>query len=811
MSRTPFNRDWFVQPNVSIFQQLNDDPDNRTRVTLPHDAMITMPRSADAPGGAGAGYFTGGAVQYSKSFPVPLEWRDKRVSVEFQGVYRDAMVYVNGVFADHRAYGYSTFRVALDPFLKYGEGNTIRVEARAHNDSRWYSGLGIHRDTALIVTELAHVAADGVRVTTPDVDPERAVLAVSTAVVNESTSTRLLSLTSRVVDAGGTEVTAVTSPITLRAGATGVTRQRAYIQRPSLWSVEQPTLYRVVTELREDATLLETREATVGIRTLQLDPLHGLRINGEVVKLRGANVHHDNGILGAATIARAEERRVEILKGTGFNAIRSAHNPMSDAMLHACDRLGMLVMDEAFDMWAIGKNNFDYSTVFPEWWERDIEAMVTRDYNHPSVILYSIGNEVLDTGSPLGASLGRTLAEKVRSIDDTRFVTCGVSGFVSTITELIGAFKQQVGELKATGNVNDLMHEMHDLMSEISLSETVTRKTAEIHSVVDVVAHNYSDERYVGDQAMFPDRVLVGSETLPKRIDIIWDLVQQHPHVIGDFTWAGWDYLGEAGIGLPRYEDENGEEPPFAPFPSLLAWAADIDITGYRRPASYYREIVFGLRDEPFIAVERPGRHGKKSFALDWAWTDSTSSWSWSIDAGSPVSLEVYSASEEVELFLNGRSQGIRPSGPAHRYRSRFDLGFVPGELVAVARSSGREVARTTLRTAEGTPRLVVRADRTDLRADDTDLAFVTIELADHQGVLFVDRDVEVRVTVTGAGVLQGLGSARPETTERFDTPTQTTFEGRALAAIRPSGTGEIIVTAESSGLDGAWARLESR
>ncbi len=457
MPRSSFNHGWTVRPKVSIFAELNDDPDDRRSVTLPHDAMLALERSPEF--GQGPGYFPGGAVEYRKAFDVPEDWRARRVTLQLQGVYRDAVVRVNGAFASQRPNGYSVFSVPLDPFLRYGAENSVVVEARAHQDSRWYSGLGIHRDTVLSVTDLAHLATDGVRISTPEIDAGKAVVAISATIANEDVVTRTLRLRSTVLDALGAEVATTSSPFTVRAGESAVVRQRAYVPSPLLWSVEHPSLYRAVTEVWDGGERIDDLEISFGIRSLSLDPIDGLRINGEVVKLRGACIHHDNGVLGAAAIGRAEERRIEILKEAGFNAVRASHNPLSIAMIEACDRLGMLVIDETFDMWTTPKNNFDYSLSFPEWWERDVESLVAKDFNHPSVIVYSIGNEVLDAGNPHGARWGRALAEKVRALDPTRYTTNAVSGFVATITDLLPNFKREAGELRGKVGVNDLLGE----------------------------------------------------------------------------------------------------------------------------------------------------------------------------------------------------------------------------------------------------------------------------------------------------------------------------------------------------------------
>ena len=470
------------------------------------------------------------------------------------------------------------------------------MDARAHDDSRWYTGAGIYRNTTLIVTDPVHLAENGIRITTPMIERGRALALVASEVQNSSRHTVTATVGTALVDQAGTVVARDSSPVTVRPGDTAVIRHRLLVHDPELWSVERPTLYEARSTLDIDGVPTDTRETSFGIRRIDVDPERGLRINGDTVKLRGACLHHDNGILGAATITRAEERRIELLREAGFNAIRSSHNPLSNAMLDACDRVGMLVMDETFDMWLEGKSSYDYSLSFAEWWERDVEAMVARDINHPSVVFYSIGNEILETGDPLGSEWGRRLAEKIRYLDDTRLITNGVNGFVSVLRDVV-AMMAASGSEHGAGGVNDAMTSAGDFMNQISASPLVTERTAESFSVLDVAGLNYGDSRYELDRELFPNRVIVGSETFPTKIAEYWRLVQENSHVIGDFTWTGWDYLGEVGIGRVRYADE----PPVfeAPYPWITAWTGDLDITGVRRPISYYRETVFGLRHKP--------------------------------------------------------------------------------------------------------------------------------------------------------------------------------------------------------------------
>jgi beta-galactosidase len=810
MTIASFNDGWTVGPKTSIYAALQGAGAAGEPVTLPHDALISTERSAER-GRADVGFFTGGAFTYTKSFAVPEEWRGKRVTLEFQGAYRDAVVFLNDDFAAQRPNGYSTFYVALDPFLRYDTDNTVTVEVRTEQDSRWYTGAGLYRDVRLHVTDLVHITPTGVTISTPDVDDDRAVVEIATTIRNQGTGSHTVQLRTELRDPDGVVVAADLAPVTVRAGELSTARQRMYVPRARRWDVETPELYAAASILTDGDRQIDFRTTSFGIRTLQLDPAHGLRVNGRSVKLRGACIHHDNGLLGAATIAAAEERRVKVLKEAGFNAIRSAHNPLSPAMLDACDRLGMLVMDELTDVWTVSKSTNDYSLAFPEWWERDVEAMVEKDINHPSVIMYSIGNENPETGSALGARWSRDLAEKVRSLDESRFVTNGVNGFVAAIKEVAVLMQQHAAVAAAAEDqgVNGAMN-MGDFMNQVSASPQVTEKTAEAFSALDVAGMNYSDARYALDKDLFPNRIIVGSETFPSHIHENWAQVLQHSHVIGDFTWTGWDYLGEAGAGRITYLDGEGGVPAFeAGFPWLTSWTGDIDITGVRRPVSYYREIVFGLRDEPYIAVQRPETFGKPFFAGQWSWSDTVAGWSWDTP-GARTCVEVYSDADEVELLLNGQSLGRQPAGRDHAYKATFDVAFESGELQANALRDGTVTGTSMLRSATGRTVIHAEPEETVVAADTRDLAYIPVTFEDVHGNLVHADDRELTVTIGGPGELKAVGSGRPDQTERFDTGTHTTYDGRALVIVRPTGTGTITVSIAAPGVEPVVVRIEA-
>jgi hypothetical protein len=716
------------------------------------------------------------------------------------------MVFVNGDFLAQRPNGYSCFSVRVDPYIHFGGQNDIRVEARVHQDSRWYTGGGIFRDTHIILADPVHVALDGVRVTTPDVDAERAIVCVATTVENDTSTVRRVRVITRILDGDNTEITRWSAPVTVLPGGPEVCRARLTVPDPSLWGPDHPNLYVLHTLIVEDASdratdLLDEDRTTFGIRSLQLDSQHGLRVNGERVLLRGACIHHDTGPLGAAAIARAEERRVEILKQAGFNAIRSAHNPVSKATLDACDRLGILVVDELCDTWTQAKTALDYSIAFPEWWERDIDAMVSKDFNHPSVIMYSIGNEVPEIGRTTGSSWARRLAERLRALDGSRYITSAIN-VVAAMWDRFGEVAVEAGN--DPNHTDGLIAWFTQIADEITISEEATAVIEESAAVLDVLGLNYADVRYDLEHDRYPDRIILGSETFPGQIDVLWALAKESPHILGDFCWTGWDYLGESGLARVEPADSPNAAATgvYGPYPYLTASCFVIDITGHRRPLSYYRETVYGLRQEPYIAVHRPRPLERPMTQSPYGWTDSLASWSWDVITGTIVTVDVYSNADEVELLLNGRSMARSAVGTDRAHLARFEVPYEVGELCAIAYLSSEEQARTILHSAVDPVRLALMSDRHTLVAGDTDLAFVTITLEDDQGNVANHRDRRISVTVEGGGILAGLGTGRPCTEEMFGASECTTYDGRALAVVRPTSAGEIEVTVSADGCE---------
>jgi beta-galactosidase len=486
-------------------------------------------------------------------------------------------------------------------------------------------------------------------------------------------------------------------------------------------------------------------------------------------------------------------------------------------MLAACDRLGMLVMDEAFDMWTEQKNEDDYGRVFPDWWEADVDAMVRKDRNHPSVIMYSIGNEIPDTGNPAGASIGRAISERIRSLDDTRLVTNSINPLLACGPAMFASLGERAGAPSTSVDmgVNTMMSMMETWLPVLLQSEVVDEKTAESFSYLDVSGYNYTESRYAMDHELHPQRVIVGSETNAAKIAANWGLVREHAHVIGDFTWTGWDYLGESGIGRMQYGDgdagDGGTGGLMGSYPWITSNTGDIDITGFRRPVSYWREIVWGRRDTPYLAARPPVHHGQKSTLRQaWCFTDAIASWSWAGFEGQPITVEVYADADEVELLLNGKSVGRAAVGDSHPFVASIEAAYTPGELTAIAYRDGAETGRHALASANGPVELDVQVDRARIDATDRDLAYVDVTLVDGARNLQSGDDRPVTVAVDGPGVVQGFGSGNPCTEETFGAPTHETYNGRALAVIRPTGAGTITVTVSAKDCDDRTVTIEA-
>lgn len=807
MQKTKWNDNWLFWNSKDAFALVWNIPENARKITLPHDAMIESASHADSPNGGNTGFYDGGSYTYVKFYESKPGDRSRNIMLLFEGIYMNAFVYVNGQLAANRPYGYSGFTVPISAFLKDEGQNEIRVQVRnnACQNSRWYTGSGIYRDVYLLEADNTYITENSFLITTEECDEEEATVHLQASIKNADIAPKDLVVTFEIVNNQGDIVATEQKVISSLANSETTVFSRLSVENPSLWSDESPALYKAEVTVFEaepgdsGQTLcgepLDCESEKFGIRKLRLDAKHGLRVNGKSVKLRGACIHHDNGILGAKAFYEAEYRRVAILKNAGFNAIRMSHHPAAPALVKACDELGMYIMDEAFDMWTRAKSDYDYNLYFMDWWERDVEAMVMKDYNHPSVILYSIGNEIPEIGTDEGARLAAKISGLCHRLDPHRYTLASINGVFAAgdaVPQITADVAASVESDDDSINVNDFMTIMDKYMDKIVVHPEITKRLDKACAATDIAGYNYMTARYALDAKEAPNRVMVGSETYPPEIAANWREVTRYPQVIGDFTWTGWDYLGEAGVGIPAYR--FGEGGFGAQFPARLAYTGDIDITGFRRPLSYYREIVFGLRKAPYIAVQDPAHYGENLIKTPWVMSDAVSAWTFNGYENKPVVVEVYSSGDEVELFLDEKSIGKKPLTKEDNCRILFETTYQPGTLKAVSYEKGKAIGEYRLTTAAGKVRLTAQTDnfakadgKTEVKGNDNSgrkLVFVHLILQDDDGNVFTGADREITVDVDDNAVLLGFGSADPKSRENYCGNTITTFNGRALAII---------------------------
>ena len=799
MKRILFNDGWIFSNGTgsALAALLGPSQNPSKQVTLPHDAVIHTTR-ADHPIGNGMGFYPWENVNYVKTFQLPEDTEGKVVWLEFEGIYQNAFIYINNAYAGRCTYGYGNYFIEATRFLNVGKENTIKVVVKNGVPSgRWYTGGGIYRNVQMMVGGLLHIACKGVKISTLDIEEDQAVIRVVTPIEYSGSRTKEVVVRTELIDANGNVTAAAETPVTVFAHENKEIRQQLVVTSPALWDTEHPNLYTCHVTIEENELIADEWEDTFGIRRLQLDVRKGLRINGKPVKLRGGCIHHDNGIIGGTSFAHAEERRVRKLKEAGFNALRMSHHPAGKDLLRACDRLGMLVMDEFTDAWTTTKMDFDYGFHFDLCWEQDVENMVHKDYNHPCVVMYSIGNEIPETGNKIDSAWGKKIADKIRSLDDTRYIINCVNLMLSAMEHMDEILSSLgVNGDDSTREINSMMDNLGKMTALLMSHEVTTKATEEAFGQVDIAGYNYAASRYESDVDRFPNRIMLGSETYPPELANNWSLVEKYPQILGDFAWTAWDYLGEAGVGQITYGDEKAGF--YGSYPWRAAYAGTINLIGDRRPISYLREIIWGLREEPYIAVQPPEYYGEEKHIGQWTWTDSIHSWNWSGHEGKAVIVEVFSNGEEVELFVNGTSAGRKIVGEKDAFVAEFDVNYEPGEIKAVSYKGEVETTHV-LQTAKDDSHISCKCSRTTLKAGG-DIAFIEIGIVDKAGILNSESCKNIHVEVQGVATLYALGSADPKSEENYWEDTCAVFEGRALAVIRSgSGKGQttIAVTAE--------------
>lgn len=774
-----FDNDWRFHLGGAQGAEAIDFNDAGWRMLdLPHDWSIedrpgtNSPFDSNAISQVSGGFTTGGTAWYRKKFVVPAADKGKHLVIQFDGVYLNAQVWINGQRAGDHPYGYTVFFYDITKYLKFGETNVVAVEVKNEGqNSRWYSGSGIYRHVWLETTNEVHIAKWGTFITTPAVSAASATVSIKTKVVNEATHASTITSITRIFDNKGAEIAKSESAQNISPNSFYEFNQQVTIKNPALWSGESPSLYTAVNEIRNGQEFADKATNPFGIRTISFDIKDGFQLNGKTVKLKGGCFHHDNGPLGAKAYDRAEERKVELLKASGFNAIRCSHNPPSPAFLNVCDQLGMLVMDETFDMWNYGKNPYDYHLYFKDWWQRDVESMVNRDKNHPCIIMWSIGNEIPERGNAEGVQTAKMLSEYVKSLDTTRAITAAVNG----------------------------LNEDKD----------------PFFAVLDIAGYNYAaggdhlkKNIYELDHDRVPRRIMAGTESYPWEAFQSWMDVLDHPYVIGDFVWTAFDYIGEASLGWLGYPQNANF------YPWNLAFCGDLDICGWKRPQSYYRDVLW-KNDQLSIFVKSPTPSYRVNKKLEswskWNWEDGWPSWNYEGMEGKPLEVNVYSSCTDVELFLNNKSLGKKPTNRSTKFIAAWSVAYSAGELKAIGYNGNKKVNTAILRTAGKPSQIHLTADRLSINADDQDLSYVTVELKDDNGNTNPLAEDLIKFEITGNGAIAGVGNANPVSIESNQLPQRKAWKGKCLVIIKAGKQkGNIVLTASCNGLKDSQITLKS-
>ncbi|WP_207531855.1 glycoside hydrolase family 2 protein [Desertivirga arenae] len=777
-----FDKDWKFYLGVAEDAKKVEFDDKHWRsLDLPHDWSIEPiknqvpgktigPFSKESPGGAATGQTLGGEGWYRKTFTIAPTDARKRHELYFEGIYNQSEIWINGRKAWENMYGYSTFRFDITPYCNApGKKNVIAIKVvNKGKNSRWYAGSGIYRHVYMIKTGHSYLDDWLSSIQTTSILNNKARLNISTTVI-QAKSDKELTVDAELISPAGKLVGKEHKPVPYAANDTTAMAFDFTVTSPELWNVTTPSLYTLKLTLTNKNGVQDIVSLPFGIRTIAYSVDKGFQINGQSLDLKGGCIHHDNGMLGAAAYDRAEERKIELLKANGFIAVRS-HNPMSESFMKACDRLGMLVINEAFDQWEKKKNPDDYHQYFKEWSARDIRSLVLRDRNKPSVIMWSIGNEIYERLTDRGVEIAAYLRKEVLRYDTTRAITAGVNN-------------QWDKERKNRVPIDNAF---------LSL---------------DVAGYNYMWPLYERDHARFPNRIMMGTESVATEAVSNWNKVEKLPYVIGDFIWTAMDYLGESGLGSSIEVDPSENLHFFQDWPWYNAWCGDIDLLGIKKPQSYYRDIVWKRRNIT-MGVELPAQPGKIRKVSFWGWPEETLAWDFPDHIDKKVSVNVYSRAPKIKLFLNGKFLAEQKTDSI--YKATFTVPYQPGKLKAVEDINGVAGDSIFLATPGAKRKLRLSADRKELLANGQSLSYVLIELVDENGNVVMDSDRKVNISLSGkSGKIIASGNAAPNDMESFNSLQPKLFNGRAIVVLK-SGykKGSISLKVESKGINASSLRI---
>ena len=785
-----FDKNWkFHRGSVANAEQTSYNDSKWRALDLPHDWSVEpVPIQKEGvtigpfskinesgAGGVDTGQTLGGEGWYRKEFTIDKEDANKLFTIYFEGVYNQSEIWVNGKKAYFNPYGYTSYKVDITQYCNApGLMNTIAVKVvNAGENSRWYSGSGIYRHVWLIKTDKLYLNEWDTFIDASELKGKDAIVKYSTVLHNKSGQNASAELNIKIFSTQGKEVYSDKKFVTNLSDRTFL--DSFTIKNAELWSIENPVMYTAEITIVSNGKEYDKVSIPFGVRTIEFSAEKGFLLNGKSLKLKGGCVHHDNGLLGSATINRAEEKKVELLKANGYNAVRCAHNQVSEYFLDACDKLGILVIHETFDQWQQPKRNQDYHQFFDEWSDKDLALSVRRDRNHPSIIMWSIGNEIAQRADSIGEIIAKRLVTTIKGYDTSRYTTIGANDFWDRRKE---GFVWNKDSYRAFRNI-------------------------------DVAGYNYMWKEYENDHKEFPDRIIYGSESFPKEAAQNWNLIEKHPYVIGDFVWTAIDYIGEAGLGHALELAEGERNPQFMGWPWYNAWCGDIDFCGDKKPQSYYRDILWRER-EISMAVRRPVSPGKKEVVNAWGWTDELLSWNWEGLEGQPMRVNVYSRSSKVRLYLDDKLIGEKETGKED-YTATFEVPYSQGILKAVNVDKNKETAEVVLKTTDKPASIRLTADRNQIKADKNDLSYVKIEIVDKNGNVIPDTNLQVNIKCKGNGSVIASGNAAYDDMKSFRSLTPNTFRGRAIAIIQPNGQeGKIELTVSAEGLTDAKIFIEA-
>ena len=797
-----FDRNWRFRKDTLTGAEKPEYSDKDWRLlNLPHDWSIEdLPNQKDGEvqgpftkasvGKAATGYTEGGIGWYRKTFTLNKTYQDKKTYILFDGVYMNADVWINGHHLGNHPYGYTSFSYDLSNFLNpVGKPNIIAVRVdNSGKNSRWYSGSGIYRHVWLLPVNPIHTKLWGNYITTPEASKDKASVSIQTTVQNTSNNRRPIAVKIDLLNSLGQVVASQKQPLTVPADSTAILTQKLTVNHPKLWGLDNPVLYKARVSLIADNQVIDQTIAPFGIRSLKFDGQKGLLLNGQVIKLKGGCIHHDLGPLGAASIDRAEERKVELIKNAGYNALRTSHNPPSPALLAACDRLGMLVLDEAFDMWEKAKNPQDYHLYFKDWSQRDLESIILRDRNHPSVMMWSIGNEIFEAPDSSGYRNAKRLSDEVKKLDPTRPVTDAIVFLPGYTQKTWAAYEPHVANLDIDGYNYFL-----------DRSPYFQRDSATLH-------------RFETERAKHGDKLYMSTEYLPGSALENWDETEKYPWFLGGFCWTAMDYIGEAGIGKSILVPETQKLPKGIMamglfyrnnWPVYNAYCGDLDLIGDRKAESYYKNVVW--RNSPIeVLVHRPIPAGQKEVIATWGMPDEIKSWTWPGQEGKKMQVDVYTRSKTVKLELNGKVIAVQDVLEGS-ITTTFQIDYQPGVLVAKAFDDGKETGSSTLSTAGKPFAIRLKADRKMIKADPNDLSFIDVEVVDSKGNVVPSVDgLEINFKLSGDATIAAVGNGNPSDMSSFQQHHKEVYQGKAQAIVRPTGTpGTATLTASAEGLKG--------